>query len=57
MVEKWQGKRVKLNPKRVFSEEFQKAQVNEFEKGEFTTQEIAKLCIKSARLSARSASL
>jgi transposase-like protein len=36
-------KKVKLNPKRVFSEEFKKARVNEFEKGEFTTHEIAKL--------------
>ena len=36
-------KRVKLRPKRVFSEEFKKARVKEYESGKFTVLEISKL--------------
>jgi len=36
-------KQVKLKPKRVFSEEFKKARVQEYESGKFTALEISRL--------------
>lgn len=36
-------KRVKLKPKRVFSEEFKKVRVQEYESGKFTALEISRL--------------
>ena len=36
-------KKVKLNHRRVYSEEFKKARVHEYESGEFTVQEISKM--------------
>jgi transposase len=35
--------KVKLNSRRIFSEDFKKARVNEYEKGEFTVVELGRL--------------
>lgn len=37
------GKKVKINPKRVFAEEFKRARVKEYEKGEYSVNELSKL--------------
>lgn len=37
------GKKVRINVKRVFTEEFKRARVKEYEKGAFTVKELSKL--------------